>query len=139
MDFIKLAARLTAGHQTQGAYDADSQIAANQINAANGFELWVTPRTKASMTGSELLNATDIGELALLGPEQRSEWVNFCGVDNHNPKNDGVAHKFVEYIFGNPSVTRTALITQRSESVSEAVFWEIGYTRAGDVTHARTL
>ena len=49
MNIVALAAELAAGHPTSGAYSADPQLAADQINAKD------QTRIRASMTGATAL------------------------------------------------------------------------------------
>jgi len=112
IDYAALAAELTAGHPVSGAYNADAQLAADQINALD-IDL-----IKNSISGADMWAATDPVEFAGLTAAKKSEWLAFCGITDHSPENNGLAHKFIEYIFGGTSATETALAQVRKSTVS---------------------
>ena len=132
MDYIALAAELLSEHPVSGAYKADAQLAANQINALD------VPRVKASMSGSEMFLNTDAGEFAVLTTAKKSEWLSFCGIGGHDPANNGVAHQFVDYIFG-AGATLIALAAARMETVSQGQAIGVGKVNAGHVIDARAI
>ena len=131
MNYEILATELTSGHPITGAYGADSQVAADQLNASNDV------RIKEFMTGSEILEAVGANVIAGLTAVKRGEWLSFCAIDSHSPVNGGVAHKFIEYIFGAGSASIDTLVEARKETVSRATVLSLGYVRSGDVKHAR--
>ena len=133
MDYAILAAELTAGHPGTGAYSADSQVAADQLNASN------VVRIKAVMTGSEILEAVGANVIAGLTAVKRGEWLSFCAIDNHSPANGGVAHKFIEYIFGAGSTSIDTLVEARKETVSRATHLGLPKIEDYDVIAARAL
>lgn len=133
MDLAALAAEFTAGHPVTGAYNVDAKLAAAEINALNISVI------KESMSGSEMLALTDATEFGGLTDSKKSEWLSFCGVDSHSPVNNGVAHKFVEYIFGGTSTTETNLAAGRNENVSRSSQLGFGTVKEVDVLAARAL
>ncbi len=137
MNYEALKAELDAGHPTTGAYDADAATAAGQLNALN------RTRIVSSMSGSDMWANTVPAEFNALEAAKRLEWLSFCAITGHNPENNGLAHKFVEYIFGASSTTESNLGTARSESISRAVeVVAINYSRPitkSHVAYARTL
>ena len=131
MDYTILASELTIGHPDTGAYDADSAIAAQQINAVN------RTRIKASMTGSEIFAATDSAEFDGLTAAKKDLWLAFCAIDNQNPEAGGLAQLFTVSIFGGGSTTVSTLASIREESISRSAELGLGYIRDGDIKHAR--
>ena len=114
MNYTALRAELDSGHPVTGAYNADDQLAADELNALN------ITRIKASMTGAEIFAATDATELAALTPVERQEWYGFCGIESVNPEAGGAAQNAVVSIFGAGSATVTALAAARQEAISRA-------------------
>ena len=133
MDLVALAAELTAGHPVTGAYNADDALATQQINEVNIDVI------RASMSGSEMFANTDGGDYAALSDAKKLEWLNFCGIDSHNPNNGSPAATFVTYIFGAGTQTLTNLIAARGETISRATQLGLGRVRVDDVTKARAL
>lgn len=133
MDYTALAAELTTGHPDTGPYDADAQLAADQINAEN------RSRIRASMTGAEIWLATVATDYAGLSDVKRSQWLSFCSITDHNPEAGGLAQLFVIDMFGAASPTVAALGTQRNETVSRAVELGWGRVRAADIIEARAI
>jgi len=112
IDYTALAAELTAGHPVSGAYNANAQLAANQINALDIDSI------RASISGADVFAATDPVEFGGLTTAKKAEWLAFCGITDHSPENNGLAHKFIEYVFGGASATETALALVRKKTVS---------------------
>ena len=130
MDIFALADELTSGHPGTGPYDPDDAVAAAQFNVVN--------RTinRTSMTGSEVLNAVNADEWAVLTPdEQRTVW-DIVHLGNINPF--GVEAALMIGVFGGGATTITALQAARQQAVSRAVELGLGRVRAGDVQKART-
>jgi len=126
-----LKTELAAGHPDTGTYDADHVLAADQINVVN------RTRPRPVMSGDALFDATDMTEFDGLTPHQQLLWMNLCARREVNPF--GTANvALVVSVFGNPSVTRTALIAARQEAVSRAVELGLGNrVRAGTIEQAR--
>lgn len=133
MDYQALKTELDATHPVTGAYDADDVIAAGQINAEN------ITRIKARMSGREIFENTNAAEYAALTDAKKSEWISFCGIDEHDPKSGGPAQEFVTYVFGGGSTTVSNLNTARDESISRATELGFGTVLVGDVQYARSL
>ncbi len=135
--YTDLAAELLAGHPVTGAYSADPQTAANELNAEN------IPAVRETMTGSELWAQTDTDQLASLTAERRSEWLSFCGIDEHDTTADGVAQKFGVSVFSgatvNAGATEGNIGAARSYNRSRGEIIGFGRVRAGDVEYARSL
>lgn len=114
IDYTVITEELVAGHPVTGAYSADAQTAAEQFNALN------ISGTKPNIEGSTMWAATSTTEFGALSNEKKAEWLAFCGIESHDPVNNGLAHRFVNYIFGGGSETLQELAFIRSTSVSRA-------------------
>ncbi len=124
-----LKSELLAGHPDTGAYSADDAIAANEINAVNRTQ------NKASMSGSEVANAIDIGEFnALSAGDEQLIW-NVIHIGDIDPF--GVEATIFTNVFGGGSVTITALAADRKTPVSRAQELNLGRVGTGLVTEAR--
>lgn len=130
---VALAAELIAGHPVTGAYNADDALAADQIN-----ELDIV-RIKEFMSGSEMWANTDTVEFSTLTDVNKQLWVAFCAIDEHSPENNGLAHKYVNLIFGTGSDTLTTLAAARSETVSQAAVLGFGLVTIGNIQNARNI
>ena len=131
MNYTALKAEIDAGHPDTGAYDADSAIAAQQINAAN------RTRIKASMTGSEIFAATDSAEFDGLTAAKKDLWLAFCAIDNQNPEAGGLAQLFTVSIFGGGSTTVSTLGSIREESISRSTELGLGTVKQVHIDKAR--
>ena len=133
MDYVALAAELTGGHPVSGAYNADAQLAADQINALDIASI------KANLSGSEMWANTVAAEYGALTDAQKSQWLSFCAIESHDPEVGGLAQLFVVDIFGGGSTTVTNLGTARSETISRAAELGLGRVRAVDIEVARAI
>lgn len=132
MNYAALTAELAGSHPVSGAYAADAQAAANQINAAN------ISQVKASMTGRELWASVDMTEYKALTPEKKTQWISFTNAESIDPSNGGWGQQVVVDIFGTASSTVAALAAARNETVSRAMQLGLGRVRAGDIERARS-
>lgn len=138
MDYQALKAELLAGHPDTGAYDADDQVAADQLNAVN------RQINKESLAGDEIFTATVPAEYNALDtgsgntPDQQGHWLAFCGRDEIDPFATANV-QFVTDMFGSGSATLAALNVLRRENVSRAVELGLGRVNAGDIGIARSL
>ena len=131
MDLSALAAELASGHPDTGAYDADSAIAATQINVVN------RKKNRTSMTGSEVLNAVNAGEWVALTDAQRQTVWDVVHLGDVNPF--GIEATLITNVFGGGSATITELADARKEDVSRADELGLGQVRTGTVQQARAL
>ena len=126
----RLKVELAAGHPVTGPYNADHELAADQINAVD------RTRTKASMTGDELFGATVATEYAALTDHRQQQWLAFCARATIDP--GGAANvAFVKHIFTAAAVTVSALATLRTVAISRADELGLQRIRAGTVAEAR--
>ena len=131
IDYAALTAERAASHPVTGAYNADAQLAADELNAVN------IDTIRSSMTGSEIWAATDPTEYSAKTDAQKSQWLAFCAIETHDPAVGGLAQSFVVDIFGGGSATVTALGNLRTLTVSRASQLNLG---VGNVTksHVQT-
>lgn len=137
MNLDILKTELTADPLGRGYAVMSDQQAADSLN-----DLIDRTRPRGSMSGDEVFAATNAADFEGLGgnnaEDKRTQWLAFCGRDSIDPF--GAANvAFVEYIFGNPSATRTALIAARQRAVSRGVELGLGIVRPGNVAEARRL
>ena len=113
MNYQALQSELLAGHPDTGAYNADDQTAADELNAIN--------RTlpKASMTGDEVFAATDTAEYNGLTDHDQDLWVSFTSKDIMNPY-EQTNIDFIDHVFGVSSTTKSNLAGKRTNDVSRA-------------------
>ena len=133
MDYQALKAELAAGHPGTGAYSANDETAAGELNVVN------RTRNLASISGDDIFGATDGTEFSALTDVKKQLWVSFCGRDNIDPFGTSNVD-FVQWIFGGGSTTVSNLTDIRKEDVSRAVELELGKApNASHVAYARTL
>ena len=130
IDYAALTAELASSHPVTGAYNADAQLAADELNAVN------IDTTRASMTGSEIWAATDPAEYDALTDTAKNQWLAFCAIETHDPAVGGLAQSFVTSIFG-ASTTTNNLSALRTQAVSRVSQLNLG---VGTVTksHVQT-
>ena len=132
MDYQALKTELLAGHPGTGAYNADDQLAADELNALN------ISRNRTSMSGDEIFITADATEFAALSVDNRNLFMSFCGRSSIDPS--ATANKeLVILLFGGGSTTVTDLNTARVETVSRSVELGFGNIRTGTVKFARSL
>jgi hypothetical protein len=129
MALVDLTNELASEHPITGAYDADHQVAADQINAVN------IPRPKTSLSGNELFTSTHATEFAGLSDAKKQMWVSWCNADRDPTNTANIA--FVDFIFGDSSTTMSNLASIRTENISRAVELGLGVIKAGQVEEAR--
>ena len=131
MDIQKLKTELAVptGHPVTGPYDVDDAIAAGQLNAVN------CTKNKASMTGSEIINALDKTEYLALSDADKDRVWQVCHLGTVNPF--GVEADIFIAIFGGGSASVAALAAARKDDVSRAVELGLGFVYPGHVENAR--
>ena len=125
-----LKVELDAGHPGTGAYNADDELAAGELNAVN------RTLTRDTVTGSEILNATDDSEYGVLTAANKTDWLGLCGIESVDSAS-GVAKSMEADLFGAGTVTRTSLAAVRSPVASRAVELGLGFIFASHVSQAR--
>ncbi len=129
MDIAALAAEIASGHPGTGAYDADDETAAAQLNAVN------RTMNKATMTGSEVFNSVNAGQWSGLTDADKQIVWDIVHLGTINPF--GVEQTMMVGVFGAGSATITALAAARVTSVSRAVEIDLGLVKIGHVSQAR--
>lgn len=129
MDIDALKAELLAGHPDTGPYDADDAVAAGQLNAKN------RTRNKASLTGSQVLNAINKGEFNALGAANKQLVWDILHLGELNPF--GREADLMTDIFGGGSATIAGLAVLRLEEISRGVELRLGVVKVGHVQMAR--
>lgn len=129
MDIAALAAELATGHPGTGAYSVDDVVATNQLNAVN------RTKDKASMTGSEIINALDKTEYLALSDTDKDRIWQVCHLGTVNPF--GVEAEIFVDIFGSDSNSIAALQEARKDDVSRAIEIELGFVFLGHIENAR--
>jgi len=130
MNIAILKAELLAGHPSTGNYNADPVLAAAEINLAN------IDRNRASMTGSEILNAVDAGEWGTRDATQKQTVWDVVHLGTINPF--GVEATLITTAFSDAGgATIAALQAARKEKISQATALGLGNVRPGDIQKAR--
>ena len=134
MSVSKIRAEIDDDPLVRGYAGMTDQQVADDLNTA------YRSRLRSSMSGDEIFQATDETEFSNLAANSRKQdmWVSFCGRSAIDPTaTANVA--FVEWIFGNPSTTRSNLIAARSETITRAEELKLGNVTAVSVEQARAL
>ncbi len=129
MNLDILKAELLAGHPDTGAYNADDAVAATQLNIVN------RTRNRATMTGSEVMNAIDKTAFVGLSDANRQMVWDILHLGEINPF--GREAELFADIFGVPSDTITALQAARVDNISRATELGLARVREGTVAQAR--
>jgi hypothetical protein len=132
-DFVAIKAELDADPNARGYAAMTDEEAAADMNVK------YVVRTKSSVSGHELFAQTDPTEFTALADPDRQTWLALCAIDQVNVENSSPAVPIVNDIFGNPSITRTALIAYRDEMVSQATALGLGLMKTGYIRQARAL
>lgn len=112
--------------------------------AADDINTVYRTRNKTSLSGDEIFNAANGGELAALasgaaGNQRKFQmFLALCSRDSINPFGSANV-ALVQEVFGAGSASLAALNALRTEQVSRAVELELGEVTAGLVAHVRTL
>ncbi len=136
MDIDALRIELLAGHPGPVGnpgivpYDVDDAIAAGQLNEVN------RTLTRDTVSGGELLNATDDVEFGALQAANKNRWLALCGVDEINT-DGGVAKSVAMDLFASGTATRANLVALKNPPASRAVEIGLGFVRPGNVNEAR--
>jgi|SRR5210317_173730 len=127
--YADLGSELAVGHPVTGAYDADHQLAADQVNALN------RTRNRSVMSGGEVKKEIDTAEFNALTDGQKQIILAMCARDDLDPF--GLDADVVQNIFPPAGVTITALQAARVESISRATELGLPFVSAADVAAAR--
>ena len=135
IDYVALKAELDASHPVSGAYSANDQLAADQLNALDISVERITPIQEAA-------DATDADEFNALPDLDRNMWVAALAWDQIN-LNAGIGLATAQGIWsgvGN-ATTRLSLIATRTELVNRTSQLNFGRATLTNehVAHARTF
>ena len=125
-----LKTELLAGHPDTGAYDANDETAANEINAVN--------RTvnKTTMTGREVAAEVVDSAYDALTDAQKSQFLALVASDDLDPF--GMGANVIKDLFSGGSATVAALAVARVDSVSRAAELGLGTVKIGHIQEARS-
>ena len=128
-----IAAELIAGHSITGAYNADDQLAADEMNLAN-IEVDTTT------TGPIAASVTDAGEFNALSTADQQAWLTLCSWDVVD-FNNGIAVATAQGMWaGVPGdITRPLLLALRTHLVGASTVIGVGSVNLGDIQNARGL
>ena len=129
--YTDLAAELIAGHPDTGPYDADNQLAADQLNAVN------RTRNRVSATGKEIKEQIQTVDWDSRSDAQKQTLLSLFARDDLDPF--GIdAHIFTEAMAGATGTTVADLNTWRVEDVSRATELGFPFVTSADVDAARS-
>lgn len=132
-----LKAELAAGHPTTGAYSANDQTAADEINAEN------RTADRSNVPSAEILAAvTPTHYLEVFADAgnsvHRRYWVDIMASETVDLDNANIRAALTT-IFAGKTSTLTALSALETVSISRATELNIGRVAAGTVAQARAL
>lgn len=113
--------------------------AMSDLEVAVSFNTPTISRIRSSMSGAEVMDATDPAEFATKTDAQKSQWLSLCAVDNVDPADGKLARDLAVSIFSGGSATVTALAAARQELISVNTQQGWGLVSTDDVTEARAL
>ena len=123
-NYVALKSELDAGHPGTGIYDADNQLAADQLNVVN------RTRNRTSVTGKEVKDQIVTADWNSRSDSQKTQLLALFARDDLAPF--GIdADIFTDLMTGSVESSIADLAAYRVEDVSRAV--ELGF---GDVTAA---
>ena len=130
MDYAALNAELVAGHPDTLAYDADNQLAADQLNLVN------RKRNRTKVTGKEVKDRIVAADWTSRSDAQKSQILALCARDDLDPFGVDAAI-FTDAMTGHLDTTVADLIAYREEDVSRAVELGFGVVSSANVDAAR--
>jgi hypothetical protein len=135
IDYVVLKAELAASHPVSGAYNANDQLAADQLNLEN-IEI------NKDTTPVEAADATDSAEFNVLTDADQQKWISVLSWETLN-LNSGIGLATAQGMWntgGTPN-TKAALLASRRVDVSRTSQLNFGRQaiNASQVAHARAL
>lgn len=104
------------------------------VNSLNTVNQIITAQF---LSGSDIFNATDANEYAVLSETQKASWDALCAIESIDTINGAAKAREAE-LFGAGTTTRTNLIAIKQSTVSRAQELGIPKVREGHVQEART-
>lgn len=129
MNITRLKEVLAVDHPVTGAWSANNETAASELNAVNVI------RPRLNMTGREVSSHVVDAEYDNLSDAKKAQILALTAHDTLDPF--GFAANVVKDIFSAGSGTLTALAAARTETVSQATAEGLGLVRPGNVSEAR--
>lgn len=134
MNYAALKAELLDDPLSRGYAGMSDEAAAVDLNTA------YQTRTKDSLTGDEVFQATDAGEFNSATEHKQQLWMAFCARDTIDPRNTAAANiALLDHVFGADSTTKTNLLVLRIEDITRAADLWLGTVKVGHVEIARAL
>ena len=130
MDITKLKALIDSDASNAAKTDEEVLAWCNTPSIASQY---------TTLTGSELLAATDGSELNGLTDSQSQKWLSMCGVDSVPVQNGGAAAQLATSFFGGGSATLKALIAKRSYTATPVASVGLGKAREAHIIQSRSL
>ena len=131
MNYETLSNEITNDPLTRGYSGMSDQELADSLNTED------RERNKASLTGSEVMNAIDKAEFqALPAADEATVW-NILHLGTINPF--GIEKDIMVDLFGGASDTIANLALLRVEAISRASEIGLGVVKYGDVVQARSM
>jgi hypothetical protein len=130
---VILRAELDAGHPGTGAYDANNNIAADQINAENRAV------ANDSLSGRDFKAAIDATEFDGLTDAQKQLAFTMFNNDSLDASVGSVDRQTAVTLFAGMTNTLAALSTLQTKNISRAAELGLGTVLVGDVQAARAL
>jgi len=112
IDYTALKAELDAGHPVTGAYDADDQLAADELNLEN-------IEVHKNTTPEEAADATDSVEFNTLTDADQQKWISVLAWTTLN-LNEGIGLATASGMWNQGATpnTKAALLASRRDDVS---------------------
>ncbi len=130
---VILRAELDAGHPGTGAYDANADIAKDQINAENRAV------ANDSLSGKEFKDAIDATEFDALTDPQKQLAYTLFNSDSLDASVGSIDRQTAVTLFAGMTTTLAALSALQTKNISRAAELGLGTVATGDILAARAL
>lgn len=130
---VILRAELDAGHPGTGAYDANADIAKDQINAENRAV------ANDSLSGKEFKDAIDATEFDALTESQKQLAYTLFNSDSLDASVGSIDRQTAVTLFAGMTTTLAALSALQTKNISRAAELGLGTVATGDILAARAL
>lgn len=130
---VILRAELDAGHPGTGAYDANADIAKDQINAENRAV------ANDSLSGKEFKDAIDATEFDALTDPQKQLAYTLFNSDSLDASVGSIDRQTAVTLFAGMTTTLAAISALQTKNISRAAELGLGTVATGDILAARAL